>query len=102
MVVGGSSYVTNKFGRYYTICGQASGVQRWTGVHTVKPVGVWEFDQRRRMDGGKAEGGAGMRVLWWTQVGLRREMWRAVVAHGFVSRGWGCSGCDCGARRGGR
>ena len=56
-------------------------------AYTVKPAGVWEFDQRRRMDGGKVGDGTGRQdVLWWTQAGLRREMWRPVVAWARESR----------------
>eukprot|EP00966_Prymnesium_polylepis_P156975 3627243-Prymnesium_polylepis.1 len=51
------------------------------GVHSEASGRVGEFDQRRRMDGGEAGDGTGRQdVLWWAQVGLRREMWRAVVA----------------------
>ena len=55
-------------------------------AYTGRPAGVWEFDQRRKLECGKPDGGGASQVLWWTQAGVRKEMWRAVVGWARESR----------------
>eukprot|EP00966_Prymnesium_polylepis_P315724 7295013-Prymnesium_polylepis.2 len=47
--------------------------------YTGRSAGVWEYDQRRKLECGRPDGGGGTQVLWWTQAEVRNEMWRAVV-----------------------
>eukprot|EP00966_Prymnesium_polylepis_P041077 953394-Prymnesium_polylepis.1 len=48
---------------------------------------VREYDQRRKLECGRPDGGGVAQVLWWTQAGVRKEMWRAVIGWARESRG---------------